>query len=372
MLKYVIIAILVILVSLYTWFTINTFTINNYISDEVWYPPSALNILKLIFGVNIPMSIDYPTNPGIQYYINPEHPPLAKYIIALSILFLGYNPIAWRIPGWILGSLSLIIAFLIGLEFFKDPKVKYLAGLISALVVALDPNFWVMHGIAMLDGYAGFFSLLSLYFLLSGRKKLASIGLGLAASIKESLYMLIFPYLYYLGEIERRIRFRVLYGIVIPLATYLIISLPIIIYYGGINGWLQNSLLHSLSWAITSGHIAPSATSQISEPWEWLFNINPFYLGYNFYANTNPFILIAWLCLTPFSFILRDPKLITTTTYALSVWLGFIIVYFLGNNTLFSFYVSDFSPVADVYVVVSAITLSEKLPELIKRMRGYK
>ncbi|MEM0174195.1 MAG: glycosyltransferase family 39 protein [Sulfolobaceae archaeon] len=369
MLRYIVIILLIILVSLYTWFTINTFNINNYIGDEVWYPTSALNILKYIFHVSVPMSIDYPSNAGIQTYINPEHPPLAKYIMALSILFLGYNPIAWRVPSWILGSLTLVMAFLFGLKFFKDPKVRYISGLLCAFIVALDPNFWVMHGIAMLDGYAGFFSLLSLYLLLSERKTIASIALSLAFLVKESLYMLIFPYLYYLGEIERRLRFRVIYGILIPLAIYLLLSIPIIIYFGGFMNWLQNSILHSLNWAITSGHISPGATSQISEPWDWFFNINPFYLGYNFYATTNPLVLLSWIFLTPFSFILKDPKLITTSTYALSIWLGFVLVYFLGNNTLFSFYVSDFSTVADVYVVVSAIALSERLPKLIKRTR---
>jgi predicted membrane-bound dolichyl-phosphate-mannose-protein mannosyltransferase len=371
--RLVFIILLLLLVSLYTWYTISLFSkINDYISDEVWYPPSALNILRIIFHTTPYMYIGYPQNQGIQNYLNPEHPPLAKYLMAIFILFLGYQPIAWRIPGWILGSLGLIIAFLITLMFFKDPKVKYIAGLLSALMVALDPNFWVMHGIAMLDAYAGFFGLLSLYLLLSERKTLSGIGLGLAAATKESMSFLIFPFLYYLGEFVKKIHSRVIYGIVIPIITYGIISIPFILYYGGVTQWLQNTVLHSLSWAISSGHISPGATSQISAPWQWFLNINPFFLGYDLYAKTNPLVMLAWIILTPIAFILKDQKMITTTMYAWSIWLGFIIVYFLGNNTLFSFYVSDFSPIVDVYVVVSAIKTAEYIQNLIFKWRGYR
>ncbi|MEM3209721.1 MAG: glycosyltransferase, partial [Saccharolobus sp.] len=54
-------------------------------------------------------------------------------------------------------------------------------------------------------------------------------------------------------------------------------------------------------------------------------------------------------------------KLITVTMWAWTEWIGFVIVYILGNHTLFSFYVTDFMPVVDTYVVVSLFRLIQKI-----------
>ncbi|MFB6491327.1 MAG: hypothetical protein TU35_008875 [Thermoproteus sp. AZ2] len=42
-------------------------------------------------------------------------------------------------------------------------------GLAAASALALDPNYWVQHGLALLDPYAGFFGLLALYLALRAK-----------------------------------------------------------------------------------------------------------------------------------------------------------------------------------------------------------
>ncbi|WP_338599318.1 glycosyltransferase family 39 protein [Sulfolobus tengchongensis] len=355
---------LAVLVILYTYETVITFApINNYIGDEVWYPTAAYNMLRLVFHVTPPpmTSIGYPNEQNIQTYINPEHPPLAKYIMAVFIYFMGYYPIAWRLPSWILGDLMLMVAFFLGKKLVNNGILGNLAGILSALLIALDPNVWVLHGVALLDIYMSFFSILSLYFLLRDKPLWAGVALALAMLSKESAYVLIFPFLYYLGEITSSVKSRAVYGLGIPLLTYTVFSTPLIAYYGSISGWLSSTVIHRALWDVTNGHIALTATSQISTPWDWFLNIHPFYLGYNLYATTNPFVLILWIITTPLAFIFRDSKLITTTMWAWTIWIGFVIVYILGNHTLFSFYVTDFMPAVDVYVVTSLFKLAQKI-----------
>ncbi len=374
LIPFIFIIVLVLLIGIYTYETIITFgPINGYIGDEVWYASSAYNILKLIFHINIPMQFPYPNEQNIQTYINPEHPPLAKYIIGIFILFLGYKPSVWRIPSWIIGDLTIIVAFLFGKKMFKGIE-GYVAGLLASILVILDPNFWVLHGIALLDVYVGFFSLLSLYFLLTDRPLYAAIALGLAMASKESAYPLFLPFLYYIGEIRKSPITRLYYSIIIPALTYIALSIPLIIYYGGIFAWLHNTILHTASWDITNGHISLTATSQISTPWDWLLDINPFYLGYNLYARVNIALMWLWILLTPFAFYLKNTRYITMSMWAWTMWLAFVLVYFLGNHTLFSFYVTDFSPVVDVYDAIAIVELSNFVePFIVKigKLRTY-
>lgn len=353
--------ILGIIVALYTYFTVETFKINGYIGDEVWYPTAAYNYLKLIFHVTPPMYLPYPDQEGIQTYINIEHPPLAKYFMALFILALGYNPIAWRLPSWIVGDLLLVSGFFFAREIVGRDWVGNLAGIMAAVLLAADPNLWLLHGVAMLDIYVAFFSFLSLYFLVKKRVLLASIFLGLAFASKEPAFVLALPFLYYLGELEKRPLKRTLYGLALPAAVYVLASMPIIAYAGGVLEWIKLKYQHMIVWDISSGHIALSAATQISTPWDWFLNIHPFYVGYNLYANVNPIVMFLWLGLTPVAFILiKDLRVIMTSMFAWTEWLGFTLVYFLGNNTLFSFYVTDFAPFIDTFVVISLFMLAKK------------
>src|SRR5580700_363749 len=43
--------------------------------------------------------------------VNPEHPPLVKYLIALSIKLLGDRPFGWRFPSAIAGAAVALLAF---------------------------------------------------------------------------------------------------------------------------------------------------------------------------------------------------------------------------------------------------------------------
>jgi len=84
---------------------------HGFISDEVYYATIAEKMAVYMFGYVGP--VHAPAS-GIGYsYWNLEHPPLAKYIIALALM-AQHSPyaIAWRVPSVILTSLEPLIVFL--------------------------------------------------------------------------------------------------------------------------------------------------------------------------------------------------------------------------------------------------------------------
>ncbi len=366
---------LTVLVALYTYFTVITFApIDSYISDEVYYPASAYNILSYVFHVK-PELVSPWTPANVTGYVNPEHPPLGKYIMGIFELAFGYRFVAFRAPSWILGDLILIFVSLTVRRLISLEPWATVFGIAGGVVTALDPILWVMHGVAMLDIYVAFFSIVAFYFLISRRPKLASVFLGLAFSSKESSYLLLLPFLFYLTYLySDRLR-RVIWGVLTPILVYVLLAIPIMVYFGGPVGWLRQSFLHEISWDLTSGHISPSATNQISTPWDWFLNVHPFYMGtfghLSLFASTSPPIMIAWVIVSVLALTLvRKVELSVITLAGWVEWLSFVLVYFGGNNTLFSFYVADFEPFVDVTIVAGAFFISKRALDVISSRKA--
>ena len=82
--------------------------VGGLIFDEKHYVNSARIILGLPHDPNIAERY-IGTPAGMDP--NSEHPPLAKGIIALSILIFGNNGFGFRIPSVIFGTLSILILY---------------------------------------------------------------------------------------------------------------------------------------------------------------------------------------------------------------------------------------------------------------------
>jgi len=124
------------------------------------------------------------TNPSL---LNPEHPPLAKYLIGKSILVFGNEHV-----------MGIIIAFfvllLVGAVSYQIRKSFFYVG-ISMLLTSLFPLFTdqLTHG-PQLELYQLFFFLLVVHFLLMAMKKkkmlffiLVGISFGMLLSTKTLL-----------------------------------------------------------------------------------------------------------------------------------------------------------------------------------------
>lgn len=158
-------------------------TPDKFYFDEVHYVPAARQMLA-------PATRQMPAPPTSEPMLNPMHPPLAKQLIALSIRGFGDNPLGWRYPGVLFGSLAIVAIYLCGLALFaaQGPAIA------SALIAFFNQMLFVQSRIAMLDIFGLAFGLLSVAAFMHGFRKsrpqfwfaLAGAASGLAAACKWS------------------------------------------------------------------------------------------------------------------------------------------------------------------------------------------
>jgi len=79
--------------------------------------------------------------------LNPEHPPLAKFLIAGGMKLAGDNPFGWRLAGAVCGALTLVAIFLWTYLLLHD----YALALTAAGLTLLNNFLFVMSRVAMLD-----------------------------------------------------------------------------------------------------------------------------------------------------------------------------------------------------------------------------
>lgn len=93
---------------------------------------------------------------------NWEHPPIAKYLIGLSLSILeplGFSEVAAaRVPNTILGSLTCLLLYL----FLRDAYEESTA-ILASLLLSYIPNFFAHTRYAALDAPETFFVVFSIY-----------------------------------------------------------------------------------------------------------------------------------------------------------------------------------------------------------------
>ena len=393
----------------------------NYVSDETWYVNSARNILREVFNIQ-PVYIDddgyihytiffksfndrdysrdevsralqevngaityeyskipalavktlkplklgnveliqrghmYSDHEVIENYLNTEHPPLAKYIIGLSMLLLGDKPLSWRIPSIILGSLTILIVYIVAARL-TSPFI----GLTVFIFAFLDPIFRNLSSIAMLEIYVTFFTALSMISALKERYLISALSIGLAAASKLIGAFSIPALLAYMVLKRGHPSKAILISIYTPLIVWISINIPLIAYMG-VQQWIL-SIEGGVKWHLTPRPDGPPT----STPWGWFINENPFPLHYSpdLSASVNPAIYIlalASLIFTPYlSAKLRSyliPPLWFTTLF-----IGYLLAYFMGNRTMYSFYALIFTP--SIYLLTSILIYIILIPEKI-------
>lgn len=92
--------------------------------------------------------------------------PLAVYIPMVSILILGNNNFAVRLPSAILGSLTIIFIGLLVMELTKNSKLA----LITSFILAFSPWHFSASHWALESNYALFFVVLAIYLFFLGLK----------------------------------------------------------------------------------------------------------------------------------------------------------------------------------------------------------
>lgn len=142
--------------------------------DEIFYVNAARDILGHHAG---PPGAHW-LGPGLDSV--PEHPPLAKLLIAASIHLFGDNPVAWRLPSVIFGTAAILLTYALVRAAGGRPALA----LTAAAVMSVD-NLVFVHGrMATLDIFVLTFMLASVTLYLRGRWVQAGAVAGLAAATK--------------------------------------------------------------------------------------------------------------------------------------------------------------------------------------------
>ena len=286
---------------------------------------------------------NYPDADAIGNYLNTEHPPLVKYIIGFSMLTLGDEPINWRIPGIIAGSITILLVYLIVAKLTNNGFIS----LFVFLFAFTDPILKAMSTIAMLDIYTALFIALSAWFAVRRNYFLSAIAVGLATSCKltgvfSAGALLLFMAIHRKSSAKQLI----LYPVLIPFLVWLLFNLPLIANFG-FQKWFGN-IVGSLSWGITSRPPGPPT----STPWGWFVNENVFAPSFAV-APVIYFTALIALIFVPHLARKIDRNYLVPGLWFSMTFLGYVFVYILGNRTLYSFYVVTLSPM--VYVLAGVL-----------------
>ena len=147
------------------------------------YEGTLAQVAKEIYQ-STPSSLNwvFPTLWGEVYL---EQPPLVHDLVAIAYSFFGVNEFATRLPGALLGAISVVLVYSIGREIF----VARLPASLSALVYITCLPVVRYSRLASLDGALLCFGLFTIWGMLRSRRDLKwslaiGIGLGLASLTK--------------------------------------------------------------------------------------------------------------------------------------------------------------------------------------------
>ncbi len=97
-----------------------------------------------------------------NFTFNPEHPPLAKMVMATSLKLFGDNPLGWRLPSMLLGTVGVMITYFLAKRVTGSRRV---AGLAS-LFLSFELGWFVSSRVATLEIYLASFLLLTAFFVI--------------------------------------------------------------------------------------------------------------------------------------------------------------------------------------------------------------
>lgn len=282
---------------------------NAYVFDEVYHGFTAKEYLK-----GSKEAWEWWTTPPPGVAFEWTHPPLAKEAMTASMFLVSSTDAwGWRLPGAILGIISVFLVYKVGERIFGKNT-----GLISAFIFSLDGLNFVQSRTGMNDIYLVTFSLASFLFLLNKRFFFSAIFLGFAFASKWSaayllgLNSIILFYFFITGRFSlKEVAKAFLYILIFAPVIYLITYLPFFILGHSTDQFIE--LQKQIWWY----HSNLKATHDYASPaWSWPLNLYPvwYFVEYhknglisNIFASGNP--ILFWLgvgavLITVYDFIL--------------------------------------------------------------------
>ena len=142
--------------------------------DEIYFPVMARKFLDGVYQFDL-------------------HPPLGKFIMAISIAVLGDTPIGWRLMPALFGLAMLPLGAILGWYYFKER----VGTLLLAAFIAGETFLVAYSRTGIMDGILVFFMLATfLAAVLAKRRKdvlWVAVLLGLSIAIKWAVFMVVVP-----------------------------------------------------------------------------------------------------------------------------------------------------------------------------------
>lgn len=244
---------------------------NKYVFDEVYHAYTAKEYLK---GNKDAWSPWGKSPPGVAFEW--LHPPIEKEIMTASMFLLrSTDAWAYRLPGALLGILSVFLVYKLALLLFKNQTV----GLLSAFIFSVDGLVFVQSRIGMNDVYLVAFILISTIFFIQKRYILSALFMGVAMATKWPgifLVLVYFPILLYNRQLK-----NLIYFILLPPCIYL---LSYAHYFLMGYNWGDFIELHRQIWWYQTNL---KATHAYSSPWwSWPLNLYPIWYFVDYQKNT--------------------------------------------------------------------------------------
>lgn len=244
---------------------------NSYVFDEVYHAFTAKEYLKGSKDAWDPFA----TSPkGVAYEWT--HPPLAKEVMTVSMFLVrSQNPWAWRLPGVLLGVVSVWLVYMLGLKLLNNQ----IASLIASFAFSIDGLNFVQSRTGMNDIYFVTFMLATLLLFLNKKIFWSAIFLGLAISSKWAavyIYLILIPFLLF-----QRKHSQILYFLIIPLIVYSLTYIPFFLLGHNLNQFI--TLQQQMWWY----HMGLKATHDYSSPWwSWPLNLYPVWYFVDYIGNS--------------------------------------------------------------------------------------
>jgi dolichyl-phosphate-mannose-protein mannosyltransferase len=160
--------------------------------DETYYAPNSLGYV--CHGVDMGFKEGARHTCGGMEPVFVVHPPVGKLLIAVGIKIFGYRPFGWRFSAALVGSLSVLVIYLIGRRLWENRW----AAAAAAVLLGVEGLQFVQSRIAMLDIFVSFFILVGIWLMLEDRARAptwsgprwwrlgAGVAFGLALASKWS------------------------------------------------------------------------------------------------------------------------------------------------------------------------------------------
>ncbi|NPA96198.1 MAG: phospholipid carrier-dependent glycosyltransferase [Crenarchaeota archaeon] len=319
---------------------------------------------------------------NLDQYLNLEHPPLAKYLIAACLAFLGDRPVFWRIPSIACGAMLVVLAFLIVWEISRNE----IAALLTAFLTAIDPLSRVMSSLAMLDIFVAAFTALALLFVVKRMFRAAVVATAVAACFKFNGIFALVPLLAYVIHEDLRRGERPLYifadvllytgltGLAF-MAILVVVSIPLIQYLG-FSSWFSQSVVGAIEWHLSTKCVGPSCPPA-STPLDWFFGVNSFplyiYDDKTIYAQgLVPFYAASFILALLSIPALAKRKPVSRYAWFLfmGLWICYVAIWFAGSHTQYSFYAVQLTPFVYAFLVLRVFELLDR-EELIEMFRAW-